>query len=61
MSADDMYELSFFIAYYLNLYKDTTNIYKCGAFVQKIFKDYKFDFIILVIHILLVKKEKNIL
>lgn len=58
MSADDMYELSLFIVYYLNLYKDTTNIYKCGVFVQKIFKDYKFDFIIGVIHIFLVKERK---
>jgi hypothetical protein len=60
MSDDNMYELSFFINYYLNLYKDTTNIYKCGVFVQKIFRDHKFNLIILVIHIFSVKKGMNI-
>jgi hypothetical protein len=34
MSVDDMYELSFFITCRLNLYKNITNIYECGIFVQ---------------------------
>mgnify|MGYP006962774096 CR=1 FL=1 len=46
MSDDDMYELSFFIAYYLNLYKDT----QIFISVVRLYRKYLGGFIIGVIH-----------
>jgi len=58
MSADDMYELSFFIACHLNLYKNTTNIYGCGIFVQGNIQKSCLHFMIFVLNMLSCK-EKN--